>query len=317
MTFGAPLALIALIAVPGLCVWYAGRRRSIAERQAAFVAPALAPSVAPRRPGWRRHAPLLAFIAAIAALIFALSDPHVTRAATIDRSAVMLACDVSGSMAATDVSPSRLRAAQLAAARFIHTVPSHVAVGVMTFDQLPDVLATPTTNRASDLHALKGWRPHGGTAIGTAIQTALALLGHARPGGTRVPAAIVLLSDGGSTSGADPLGAARQAAAAHIPVYTIALGTPGGKIAVHANGRSFTARVPPDPQLLAQIAHASGGKGYTVQNAGRLSALYARLGATLGHHKVHYALAGDLAGVALALAALGSALSLRWFGRLI
>jgi len=312
MSFGEPLELIALLAVPALAVWYAGRRRVIAAREAAFVSPALAASVAPRRPGWRRHAPLAAFLVALAALIFALSDPRVTRAATTENSTIILACDVSGSMGATDVSPTRIRAAELAAQRFLAAAGPHVAIGVMVFDQLPDVLADPTTDHAAVRRALSGWRPHGGTAIGTAIDTAVALLGRSRG-----HAAIVLLSDGGSTGGADPLGAARRAAAAHVPVDTVALGTAGGRIAVHQHGRTFSVRVPPDPQLLAQIARASGGTGYSVHDARRLNAIYAKLGAAIGHHRVRYALAADLAGAALALIGLGSALSLRWFGRLI
>jgi Ca-activated chloride channel family protein len=312
MSFGAPLALLALLAVPALAIWYAGRRRAIVAREAAFISAALAPSVAPRRPGWRRHAPLVAFLTALAALIFALSDPRVTLAATTTGSTIMLACDVSGSMGATDVSPTRIRAAERAAQRFLAAAGSHVAVGVMLFDQLPDVLLNPTTDHAAVARALRGWRPHGGTAIGTAIDTAVALLGRRRG-----HAAIVLLSDGGSTSGADPLGAARHAASVHVPVNTVALGTTDGRIAVHKNGRTFTVRVPPDPQLLAQIAHDSGGTAYSAQDAGHLNAVYAKLAAAIGHHRVRYALAADLAGAALALIGLGSALSLHWFGRLI
>lgn len=312
MSFGAPLALLALLAVPALAIWYLGRRRAIVAREAAFVSPALAASLAPRRPGWRRHAPLVAFLTALAALIFSLSDPRVTHAASTSSSTIILACDVSGSMGATDVSPTRIRAAQAAAQRFLAGAGSQVAVGVMLFDQLPDVLLSPTTNHAAVARALRGWRPHGGTAIGTAIDTAVALLGRGHG-----HSAIVLLSDGGSTSGADPLGAARHAASVHIPVDTVALGKPGGRIAVHKDGRTFTVPVPPDPQLLAQIAHASGGSAFTAQDAGHLNAVYAKLAAAIGHHRVRYALAADLAGAALALIGLGSALSLRWFGRLI
>ena len=312
MSFGAPLALVALLAVPALAVWYAGRRRAITARETAFVSRALVSSVAPRRPGWRRHAPLVAFLTALAALIFALSDPRVTRAATTRESTIILACDVSGSMGATDVSPTRIRAAELAAQRFLAAAGPNISVGVMLFDQLPDVRLNPTTDHAAVRRALSGWHPHGGTAIGTAVDTALALLGRSRG-----HAAIVLLSDGGSTSGADPIAAARRAAAVHVPVDTVALGTAGGRIAVHQHGRTFTVRVPPDPQLLAQIAHASGGAAYTAHDAGHLNALYTKLAAAIGHRRVRYALAADLAGAALALIGLGSALSLRWFGRLI
>jgi Ca-activated chloride channel family protein len=319
MTFGAPLALAGLVAVPLLGAWYVLRNRGRARHQAAFVTAPLVASVAPHRPGWRRHAPPLAFLAALAALVVALADPRTTHADPVSSSGIMLACDVSGSMGATDVSPTRLLAAQRAARRFLAAMPAKVSVGVMVFDQTPTVLQTPTTDRAADRRALAGWHPHGGTAIGSAIESAVASLGRYRTAASARPAAtIILLSDGGSTSGVNPLSAARVAKARHIPVDTVALGTPGGKIAVKlSNGRTVTVPVPPEPALLASIARASGGRSFAVQDATRLDAVYRMLGTKLGHHKVTHTLEAGFAGAALALLALGSALSLRWFGRLV
>jgi Ca-activated chloride channel family protein len=319
MSFGAPAALLGLAAIPLLAVWYARRQRGRTAQQAAFVTAPLMASVAPNRPGWRRHAPLVAFVAALAALVFALADPRTIHAETVHSSAIMLACDVSGSMGATDVAPTRLRAAQEAARRLLAAVPARVSVGVMVFDQVPTVLQSPTTDRAADRRALEGWHPHGGTAIGSAIETALAALGRYGTGrGSRPAASIILLSDGGSTSGINPLTAARAAAARHIPVDTVALGTPGGRIRVKLAGhRTATVPVPPEPQLLASIARASRGETFDVRDAGRLDAIYRMLGAKLGHHDVTRTLEAGFAGAALALLALGSALSLRWFGRLL
>jgi Ca-activated chloride channel family protein len=319
MTFGAPVALLGLAAVPVLVLWYAQRQRGRAREQAAFVTAPLAASVAPNRPRWRRHIPLLAFLAALAALIVALADPRTTHAQTVSNSAIMLAVDVSGSMGATDVAPTRLQAVQHAAKRFLASVPASVSVGVMIFDQTPKVLQSPTTDRAADRRALTGWRPHGGTAIGSAIDEALAVLGrYGTARRSRPAASIVLLSDGGSTSGVGPVTAARTAAAHHIPVDTVALGTPNGTIKVRtAGGRTATVPVHPDPQLLAAVAQASHGQTFTVQDASHLDAVYRMLGVKLGHHKVTRPLEAGFAGAALALLALGSALSLRWFGRLI
>jgi len=321
MSFGAPAALLGLAALPLLAVWYGRRQRGRARQQAAFVSAALAPSVVPRRPGWRRHAPLLAFVLALAVLVVALADPRTTHAQVVQDSAIILACDVSGSMGATDVSPTRLRAAQQAALRFLGAVPGKVKVGVMTFDQTPSVLQAPTTDRAADRRALRGWTPHGGTAIGSAIDSAMAVLARYGTGSrspTRPAATLVLLSDGGSTSGPDPLVAARAARTRHIPVDTVALGTPGGTIAVkRQDGSTAQVPVPPQPQLLAQIARASGGQTFRVEDASRLDAVYRSLGAKVGHHKVTRTLEAGFAGAALALLALGAALSLRWFGRLI
>jgi len=319
VTFGAPVALVGLAAIPLLVAWYAGRQRGRASAAAAFVSAPLAASVAPRRPGWRRHLPPAFLLAAVAALILGLADPRTTHAQAVRNSAIMLACDVSGSMGARDVSPTRLRAVQLAALRFLAAVPARVSVGVMTFDQVPTVLAQPTTDRAADRRALRGWKPHGGTAIGSAIDTALSSLARYAGGRAGHPAAsLLLLSDGGSTSGVDPITAARTAAARHIPIDTVALGTPTGTIVVHgASGRTSTVRVPPQPQALAAIARASGGRTYRVTDAAHLDAIYRRLGAKLGHRTVTHTYEAGLAGVALALLVLGGAVSLRLFGRLI
>jgi len=319
MSFGAPLALLGLVAIPVLAwllvLWHRGRARA----QAAFVAAPLAASVAPNRPGARRHVPLVAFLVALAALVVALADPRTTHAQPVPSSAIMLVCDVSGSMGATDVAPTRLRAVQRAARQFLAQAPARVSVGVMVFDQTPSLLVAPTTDRAAVRRALAGWHAHGGTAIGTAIDAAVAALGRwaTRPGSAPA-ASIVLLSDGGSTSGADPLAAARAAAARRIPIDTVALGTPGGKIAVTLpGGRRVVVPVPPEPQLLAAIARIAHGESFRVQDAARLDAVYRLLGVRLARHTVTRTLEAGFAGAALALLALGGALSLRWFGRLV
>jgi Ca-activated chloride channel homolog len=319
MSFGAPAALLGLAAIPLLVAWYGRRQRGRARQQAAFVSAPLVTSVAPNRPGWRRHAPVLAFLLALAVLVVALADPRTTHAQVVANSAIILACDVSGSMAATDVSPTRLKAAQRAARRFLDAVPARVKVGVMVFDQVPTVLQSPTTDRAADRRALAGWRPHGGTAIGSAIDAAMAILARYGTGTRSRPAArLVLLSDGGSTSGVSPLAAARIAATRHIPIDTVALGTPSGRIAVkRRGGGTVQVPVPPQPQLLAAIARASGGETFRVQDASRLDAVYRSLGVKVGYRKVTRTLEAGFAGAALALLLLGGALSLRWFGRLI
>ena len=319
MSFGAPAALLGLAALPLLAAWYARRQRGRVRAQAAFVTAPLAASIAPNRPGWRRHAPLLAFALACAVLVVALADPRTTHAQAVPNSAIILACDASGSMGATDVSPTRLKAAQRAARRFLDAVPAKVKVGVMVFDQVPTVLVAPTTDRAADRRALTGWRPHGGTAIGDAIDAAMALLARYGTGTRSRPAAkLVLLSDGGSTSGISPLVAARIGAKRHIPIDTVALGTPGGRIAVKLRGGgTVQVPVPPEPQLLAAIARASGGETFRVQDASRLDAVYRSLGAKVGQRTVTRTLEAGFAGAALALLALGGALSLRWSGRLI
>jgi Ca-activated chloride channel family protein len=319
VSFASPLVLLGLLALPLAGLWY--RRVQHERRRAAevFAAPQLLDSVAPQRPGARRHAPMLVFALALAALIVGAARPQKTVAVPVERASIMLVTDVSGSMQSTDISPSRLVAARRAAQRFVDGVPSQVNVGVMAFNQVPRVLQSPTRDRAAIHGALDRLSPSGGTATGDAVQAAVRVLGTtAGTGSKRAPAAIVLLSDGASTRGVDPIGAARAAGRLHIPVYTVALGTPGGTITVpRPGGGTQTRHVPPDPQSLAQIATASGGRSYTAADANRLSAVYDRLGSQLGRKNERRELTAGFAGGGLVLLLAGAALSLRWLGRLI
>ena len=141
------------------------------------MAPTLTPSVTPRRPGWRRHAPMLAFVIAIAVLIVAAARPQQTVAVPLDNGAIMLANDISSSMMATDVKPSRLEAAQRAAKQFLAGVPSTVQVGSLQFARRPIVLQSPSTDHALTQAAIAQLHPGGGgTAIGDAITTAMRVL---------------------------------------------------------------------------------------------------------------------------------------------
>ena len=260
MSFSSPFVLTGLLAIPVLIWWYTGQQRRRAGAAKAFAAPTLTPSVTPRRPGWRRHAPMLAFVIAIAVLIVAAARPQQTVAVPLDNGAIMLANDISSSMIATDVKPSRLGAAQRAAKQFLAGVPSTVQVGSLQFARRPIVLQSPSTDHALTQAAISQLHPGGGgTAIGDAITTAVrVLMGLPAPGGKHPPSAIVLLSDGASNVGGSSLTAARQAAAVHVPVYTIALGTPSGTIPIRRGSRTVTAPVPVSSQELAQIARTSG-----------------------------------------------------------
>jgi Ca-activated chloride channel family protein len=319
VSFSSPLVLIALVAIPVLVWAYADHQRRQAHAAQAFVSAALTPSVAPRRPGWRRHAPMVAFALALAVLIVAAAGPQRAVTVPVDRAAIMLANDVSSSMTATDVTPSRLAAAKRAAARLVAGVPGTVLVGQMQFARRPIVLQSPTTDHALTLAAIAQLRPGGGgTAIGDAITTALHVLTTLAPtDGRRPPSAIVLLSDGASNVGESPLTAARQAKADHIPVYTIALGTAHGTIPIKHGAQTVSTPVPVSPQELGQIAADSGGRAYTAADSARARAVYGHLAKQLGHHTVKRPLTAEFAGGGLVLVLVGSGLSLLWFGRLI
>lgn len=325
MSFATPLLLLGLLALPALGAWYASRQHARRRAAAVFAAPRMAPSAMPDLPGWRRHAPIAAFALALALLVVAAARPRVTVTTVIEHLQTMLALDMSGSMQAHDVAPSRAAAAQHAADVFVGSIPARVAVGVMQFNQDPRVLAVPTRDHRAAIEALGHLRIGGGTAIGSAVDSALALLQPAAdPAGAGTDprgaaAAIVLLSDGKSTSGADPLAAARAARRLRIPVFTVAIGTPGGTISVRRRdgGDAVTVPVPVESHELAQVARLSGGRTYTAADAGHLSAIYRQLSARLSHRSERHDLTPWFLGAGLGLLLIGSAISLSWFGRLV
>lgn len=321
MGFGAPLALLALLAPAAGVVAYAAIHRQRRREGARFANPALLASVAPAAPGWRRHVPLGLYSLALAGLILAAAKPHATVSVPDERASILLVTDVSGSMTSHDVAPSRLAAARAAALRFTASVPRRVRVGVMAFDQRPRTLQAPTRDRAAVRDALRRLAPSGGTATGEALAAALQLLRPPlRPGQRPAPAAIVLLSDGASVRGRDPVGVARQAARRHVPIYTVALGTASGTIQVpRGGGRSgtVTRRVPPDPRTLAEIARVSHGQTFAVGDAEALSTVYERLGSQLGSRRERRDVSYAFVGGALVLLAAGAAGSLTLFGRLL
>ena len=317
MSFGEPLVLLALIALPLLALVYLrqqGRRRTAA---AAFARPAVQPSVAPHRPRWRRHVPMLVFALALGALIVAAARPQRTVAVPVERASIMLLTDVSGSMEATDVRPTRLAAVKRAAHRFVDEVPAAVNVGVIAFNQTPRVLTSPTRDRDAIHASIERMQSSGGTASGEAIATGTRILA-STPGelGRRPPSAMVLISDGKSTSGRDEVLAAQEAKDKKIPIYTVALGTASGTIEVERrDGTTETRPVPPDPEALAEVARASGGKTFTADTTDGLSAVYERLGSQLGHRDEKRQVTSAVAGGGLVLLLAGAALSLGWLGR--
>ncbi|MDQ6805393.1 MAG: VWA domain-containing protein [Actinomycetota bacterium] len=318
MSFASPLALLGLLAIPLLIIWYYGQQRRRMVAASAFVTPALTASVAPRRPRWRRHVPMLVIFLAIGVLIAAAARPQRSVAVPITNGAIMLANDVSSSMQATDVAPSRLSAAEAAAKRFLANVPSTVQVGLLEFARTPTLLQSPTTDHSLTANAFTELKTRGGTAVGVTILTAMnELMSLPLVHGKRPPGAIVLISDGASNVGGDPLAAARQSAHDHIPIYTVAIGTSGGTIQFKRHSQTVTAPVPVSPQQLGQIARLSGGRAFTASNAAGLSAVYTHLAAQLGRKHVKHEITASFAGGGLVLLLLGSALSLGWFGRLV
>jgi Ca-activated chloride channel family protein len=312
MSFQTPLALVALALVPLAVVAYVAYHRRRERAAAAFAAPEVRPSATPRRPGWRRHAPLAAYALALTALIAALARPQATLAMPAEQAAIVLATDISGSMQATDVAPTRLEAAQAAALRFLEEVPEDIRVGALAFNHAPQGLSAPALDRAALAERIRRLEPSGGTATGEALAAALQQL-RGRAGAP--PGAIVLLSDGASTRGRDPLDVAQEARRQRVPVYTVALGTPSGTIpSPDGGGRE---PVPPDTETLARIAEETGGEAFTALDGAQLAAVYERLGSEVATEEQEREVTAAFAGGAVLLLLAGAGLSLHWFRRLV
>ena len=257
--------------------------------------------------------PLVLAGLAIAGLIVALARPQISVAVPAEQASIVLTMDHSGSMQATDVAPSRLVAAREAGEAFLGSVPAKVRVGGVVFDHRTEVVSDPTTDRAGLRQALRdAMVPSGGTATGDALAASLAMLDAQRGAGAkRPPGAIVLLSDGESTSGRDPLAVADEARAQGVPVYTVALGTAGGTL---PDGQ----RVPPDTAALRADRRALRRRRRSPRRTrAGCSAVYERLGSQVAMKQEEREITGAFAGGAIVLLLVGGGLSLRWFRRLI
>ncbi len=320
MSFASPYVLIALVAVPaliGLLVLRERRRRAFASR---FGNPALLPNLVAEAPGRRRYLPLAILIVALTAMIVGVARPHATISVQREEATVILAIDVSRSMGATDVRPTRLGAAQQTADAFLAKVPKKFRVAVVSFASRAVVALPPTADRTLVQQALTTLRPGEGTALGDAIVLALRLGQHQRASdGTVPPTAVLMISDGAVDGGrTTPLAAATMAKTQRVPVYTVVLGTPAGTVQRTLPG-GFTeiTKVPPSPDTLRQVAQTTGGQFFTAGSDTRLRDVYERLGSRLGHRKESRELTDAFTGGSALLVFAGGGLSLLWFRRIV
>jgi Ca-activated chloride channel family protein len=316
LSFGAPLGLLALLAIPLalLALWVARQRRTtyaIRFPAAASLA-AAAGVVAP----WRRHLPTALALAAIAALALALAKPQRTVAVPVEGASVVLVTDHSGSMSATDVEPDRLTAAQDAAKTFLAKLPSATRVGVVAYSDGPDGTLAPTTDRDRVRQTIDAQTAVGATATGEALQVALDTLAPDGKKARRPASAIVLLSDGKTTTGRDPIEVARTAKRLGVPIYTVALGTADATIPNPVSPLSPPIAVPPDPETLKEIAQLSGGRAFTSGDAGQLRSIYSELGTKLATKHEQREITAGFAGAGLVLLLAAGLLSLPRVGRL-
>ena len=260
---------------------------------------------------WTRHIPAALLLAALATLVLAVAQPQRTVAVPVERATIVLVTDQSRSMLATDVEPSRLRAAQRAARSFIDELPDQIQLGAVAYSDSPSAVQPPSEDHDLTRRVVDELVADGGTATGEALQAAVDSLEQQREDGERVPAAIVLLSDGKTTIGRDPVEVARAARRLKIPIFTISLGTESA-IVPNPNPSEPPLPAPPDPESMADIAEESGGRSFTAEDELKLNSIYESLGSQLGTKNVERQMTSAFAvgGLVLLLGAAGASVAL-------
>ena len=318
MNFLSPGRLVLLLvvaALAGLYVWIQRRRRHAAVR---YTNLAVLAEVAPANPGWRRHVPAAAVGLSLAALVVAIAEPvHQVRVPK-EAATIMMVIDVSASMDATDVTPTRLEAATAAAKTFVSDLPPQVRVGLVSFDRFARVIASPTVDHQAVLGGIDRLMLGTGTATGEAIYTALDALAAANDTAgaaatTKGGSAIVLLSDGVPTVGRPVLGAAQDAADRGVPISTIAFGTADGTVTVQ--GRLVS--VPADPDTMASVAEITSGKFFKAVSAKELRSVYKDIGTRVGYETEQRDASGPILTLAVVALLVAAGLALVWNGRLV
>jgi Ca-activated chloride channel homolog len=320
VSFGRPLMLVALLLVPLLMgIWILLERRRT-EDAARFSTPALLPNLVGERPGRRRLVPLVLFLVGLTALTVGAASPHARVTVPRREATILLAVDVSRSMQAQDVTPTRLAAARHAADAFLAKVPSVYKVGIIGIGSRAFVAVPPTVDRALAHNALAGLTPSEGTALGDAIALGTRIAKKQRSSdGFVPPTSMLVISDGARDGGrAAPGKAAKAAKAAHLPVSTVLVGTPNGVVTVPLQGGyQEQIRVPANVGALRLIARDSGGRFYRARSATALKKVYEQLATRVGHTTKDRQISDVFAAGGLVFLLSGAALSAFWFRRLI
>lgn len=313
MSFLVAWRLWLLVAVGALAgAWVASiyrRRRDVVR----FTNVALLDVVAPDRPSWRRHLPPALWLVALVLLVVGFARPVRDVAVTEDRATVVVAIDVSLSMEATDVQPSRVDVAKEAATEFVQQLPDSLNVGLVTFSGTINSVP-PGDDREAVIDAIDDAQLSEYTAIGEAIFAGLDLIAAAPPAadGTPAPGRIVVLSDGETTTGRSNAEAADAAAESEVPVDTIAFGTPGGFI----ERDGTTESVPVAPEPLQEIAATTGGQFFEADSLDALNTAYEDLHTVVGSDTEEREVSGWFIGFGLVALGAAGALSLAWSQRL-
>ncbi|MEO3784246.1 VWA domain-containing protein [Actinocorallia sp. B10E7] len=314
MTFLSPQWLLLLPLVPVFLLLYVLRQRSTKRFAVPFTNLPTLSQVAPKRPAWRRHLVAGLFLVTLALLVVGTAQPAAPVKVPRERATIMVAVDVSLSMEATDVAPSRFEAAKASAKSFIEGLPERFNVGVVAFAGTATVVAPPTSDRGSALRSVDNLVLDRRTAIGEAVFASLQAIRSfdSSSGEDPPPAHIVLLSDGDNTYGrtiSEAVGAARDA---KVPVSTIAFGTPYGTVTIEGE----TTTVDVNKVVLRALAEQTDGRAYEAEDSEQLSEVYQSIGTSLGFRVVDKEVTSTFTLLAALLAMATGALSLLWFSRL-
>ena len=333
MSFTWPAMLVSLLLVPlfgALYVVLQRRRRRFAARYASL---GLVQGATGRGPGLRRHVPAALFLAGLTILLIALARPQTVISLPRVEGTVILVFDVSGSMAADDLKPTRMEAAKAAARDFVERQPASVQIGVVAFSDGGLAVQPPTNDQEAILAAINRLTPERGTSLAHGILAALNTIavsaGQAVPSqgnltpaptsaptpapeGTYTSAAIVLLTDGENTAPPDPFDAAQTAADQGVRIYPIGVGSPAGTT-LRVNG--FTVHTQLDEATLQRIAQLTQGAYYNAQNEQDLRAIYQDLAPQLVIKAEKTEVTFIFAGASMLVLLVGGAFSLLWFGR--
>jgi Ca-activated chloride channel family protein len=320
VTFREPLLLLGLALIPLAVLAYVvaqRRRRRFAVR---YTNVDVLASVAARA-GWARHVPALLAVLALAALLVALGRPERTVAAEQEEATVVMVTDLSGSMFATDVKPTRLAAAQAAGRELVDELPRGFRLGLVGFGTRASQYVEPTTDKARVRAGLQTLRFSGKSAMGDGLELGLEAVRTPVTDETgtprRLPGAIVLLSDGASTAGADPITVAERAKRLRIPVYAVALGTARGYLEPkNPDGSTRRVPVPPDTATLQEIARETRGRYYAAPDAERLTEVFKAIGTRLSTRQEKQEVTAAFAGGGLALLLVGMVAAMARGGRL-
>ncbi len=334
MSFIWPAMLLLLLLAPLCVVQYIRLQRRRRRFAAKFGSLGLVQEAAGRRLGLRRHIPPALFLVGLTILIIALARPETVVSLPRIEGTVILAFDISGSMAADDVKPTRMEAAKAAARDFVQRQPPSVQIGVVAFSDGGFAVQAPTNDPDAILASINRLTPQRGTSLAHGILASLNTIavstGQAPdlysnltptptltptpvPKGTYTSAVIILLTDGENTVSPDPLAAAQTAADRGVRIYTVGIGSAAGSI-LHING--FTVHTQLDEATLQHISQLTDGAYYNAENEQDLRTIYENLRPQLVIESEKMEVTSIFGGASLLILLIGGAFSLLWFSRL-